>query len=214
MLSTISAGFVMGFSTSLICLGTCMPILAPYTVMGEKPSILSGLFSAFLFSVGRFIAYVILLALFIILNETVFLSPVVLSGATMVSGIILVLSGLAAFGLFNQPNAISRILCKHMAGTSSPLYLGLLAGIRPCGPLLAAMAFMLTLPGIGDLSVFILVFWLASSLLLLAVGAAGGGLATIFGRRIGIERMRRIAGMAMVVIGSYMLIRAIGLLVY
>jgi sulfite exporter TauE/SafE len=214
MLNAISTGFVMGFGTSLVCLGTCVPILAPYTATGEKPSVLSGLFSASLFSVGRLIAYAGLLSVFIAVKETISISPTLLAAATMVSGAILMLSGLAVFGVFNMTSTIGRVLCRHMSGARSPLYLGILAGIKPCGPLLAAMAFMLTLPSIADMGVFILVFWLASSILLLAFGAVGGGLASILGRRIGIYRIRRIAGVAMVVIGLFLLARAIGLLMY
>ena len=214
MSAAISAGFVMGFGASLGCLASCMPMLLPYTATAERPSIRSGLFSALLFSTGRLIAYAGLLSVFVAVKETISISPTVVAVATLVSGVILILSGLAAFGVFNQPSILGRFLCRHMSGVRSPLYLGILAGIRPCGPLLAAMAFMLTLTGIAEMSIFVLFFWLVSSFLLLAIGAAGGGLSLILGRRIGIQRIRRIAGVAMVVIGLFLIAQAIGLFIY
>ena len=213
MSAAISAGFVMGFGASLGCLASCMPMLIPYTAIAEKPSIRSGLFSALLFSIGRLIAYAGLLSVFVAVKETLSISPIVIAIATLVSGIILILSGLAVFGIFNQPSILGRFLCRHTSGVRSPLYLGILAGIRPCGPLLAAMAFMLTLPGITEMSIFVLFFWLVSSFLLLTIGAASGGLSHILGRRIGVHRIRRIAGIAMVVIGIFLIAQAIGLLI-
>ena len=204
----------MGFGASIGCMATCMPMLVPYTAAAEKPSVTSGLFSASMFSIGRLIAYAGLLSVFIVLKETITISSTVVAVASLVSGIILIFSGLAAFGIFNQPTILGRFLCRNMSSTRSPLYLGILAGIKPCGPLLAAMAFMLTLPGTPEMSLFILFFWLASSILLLVVGAVGGGLASVMGRRIGIERIRRIAGMAMVVIGLFLIGQAIGLFIY
>jgi sulfite exporter TauE/SafE len=202
----------MGFGASLGCLATCVPVLVPYTATAEKPSIRSGLVSALLFSIGRLIAYTGLLSVFVAVKEIIPISTTGVAVATLVSGIILVLSGLAAFGIFNRPSILSRTLCQHMSSVRSPLYLGILAGIRPCGPLLAAMTFMLTLPNIAEMSIFVIFFWLVSSFLLLAIGAAGGGLALILSRRIGVDRIRRIAGVAMVVIGLFLVAQAIGLL--
>ena len=188
-------------------------MLAPYALSGaNKPSVLSGLYSAGLFSLGRLIAYAGLLLVFIAIEEMVSISPALMAAAAVISGVILMLSGLAALGVFNKPSALGRILCRQMSGARSLLYLGILAGLRPCGPLLAALAFMLTLPGAVDMGVFMLVFWLASSILLLAVGVAGGGLASILGRSIGIDRIKRIAGIAMIVIGLFLLLQGIGLI--
>jgi hypothetical protein len=83
--------------------------------------------------------------------------------------------------------------------------------VRPCGPLVAALAFVLTLPGIASMGLFLLFFWLASSLLMLGVGAAGGGLGAILSHQIGLDRTRRIASLTMVVIGLLFVLQAIGL---
>jgi sulfite exporter TauE/SafE len=213
-MTAVITGFVMGFGASLGCMATCVPVLVPYTAAMEKPSILNGLSLAFLFSIGRLIAYAGLLAILVAVKEFTAISPAVAAAAALISGIILVISGLVALQVFNQPTAVNRILCSHVAGAKSPLYLGLLAGIKPCGPLVAAMAFMLSLPGVADMGIFMLFFWLASSVILLTIGAFSGWLASVMGQRLGVDRMRRISGIAMVVIGILIAIQATGLLLY
>ncbi len=210
----ISAGLVMGFGASLGCMATCMPMLIPYTATAANPSIRNGFVSAFTFSIGRLISYAALLLVFLAVKEIINVSSTVVATATLISGIILLLSGLAAFGVFNQPSFPGRFLCRHMSGVRSPLYLGILAGIKPCGPLIAAIAFMLTLPGFAEMSIFILLFWLVSSFFLLVIGAAGGGLSFLLGRRLGIDRIRRIAGVTMVTIGLVFTAQSIGLFMY
>jgi sulfite exporter TauE/SafE len=150
----------------------------------------------------------------IALREIVAIGPKVEAAATLVSGAILIVSGLVSLGVFRWNSALSRVLCRHISTTRSPLYLGVLTGIRPCGPLLAALAFVLTLPGAGSMGLFLFFFWLASSVLLLGIGAAGGGLGAILSHRIGLDRTRRIAALTIVVIGLLFTLQGIGLLVY
>jgi hypothetical protein len=72
------------------------------------------------------------------------------------------------------------------------------------------MAFVLTLPNITKMGVFMLSFWLASSAILLIIGGIGGGVMAVLGKRIGIDRIRRISAMAMAVVGVVLLLQAIG----
>jgi sulfite exporter TauE/SafE len=202
--SIISTGILMGFSASLVCLGWCIPVIMPYSATAERPGVMSGLASSFLFCVGRLVSYIGLMSLFLIFREIVTISPIFGAVATLVSGIILVLSGLSSVGAIKAHSAFGRLLCQQVASTRSPLFLGVLTGLRPCGPLLAALAFMLTLPTIPRISIFMLSFWIASSVLVMVLGVAGGGLATVMGKRLGIARLRSIIGMAMIVIGFYL----------
>ena len=213
MIAAVSSGLVMGFSAGIGCMATCVPMIIPYTATAENPSMLRGAGSTALFSIGRLIACAGLLAVFIAVRESLTLSQGVIAAATMISGLILTGSGLTVLGVFRRSAGLGRIVCHQMSGARSPLYLGILAGIKPCGPLMAAMAFMLTLPGVGEMSIFLLFFWLASSILLIVVGAAGGGLSIALGKYIGIERIRRIAGIAMLIIGLFLLLQGVGLLI-
>jgi sulfite exporter TauE/SafE len=160
----------MGFSASLVCLGWCIPVIMPYSATAERPGVMSGLASSFLFCVGRLVSYIGLMSLFLIFREIVTISPIFGAVATLVSGIILVLSGLSSVGAIKTHSAFGRLLCQQVASTRSPLFLGVLTGLRPCGPLLAALAFMLTLPTIPRISIFMLSFWIASSVLVMVLG--------------------------------------------
>jgi uncharacterized protein len=211
MPAIILSGLVMGFGASLGCLATCLPVLVPYTATAVQPSIRSGLASSLLFSLGRLLAYAVLLTILLLLSEVVTFNPKFEAVATLASGAILLISGLSSLGAFRWNSALSHMLCRHMSTTRSPLYLGVLTGVRPCGPLLAALTFVLTLPGALSMGLFLLFFWLASSFLMLGVGAAGGGLGTILSRQIGLDRTRRIAGLTMVVIGLLFTSQAISL---
>jgi sulfite exporter TauE/SafE len=212
MIAVISAGFAMGLGASVNCLGTCVPLLVPFTATAENPTVRGGVISAVFFSLGRLIALAGLLVVFWVVKETITISPTVTAVAMMISGIIMIASGLTAFGVFNRPSFLSRLVCRQMSASRSPLYLGVLAGSRPCGPLVAAMAYMLTLPGIVETGVFLVFFWLASSLFLLAVGAVSSGLAVTAGKKLGVIRIRRIAAMAMMVIGVVLMAQGVGLL--
>ena len=213
MIAAISTGFVMGLSASVSCMGACAPLLVPFTATQENPTIRGGVLSALLFSVGRFIALSGLLAVFWIFKETITISSGVTAIAMLVSGIIMIASGLNAFGIFDKPSFLCRLICRQMSASRSPLYLGALAGIRPCGPLVAAIAYMLTLSGIAESGVFLVFFWLASSFFLLVVGAISSGLAVTAGKKLDTNRVRRIAAMAMMVIGIVFLTQGFGLLI-
>jgi hypothetical protein len=78
--------------------------------------------------------------------------------------------------------------------------------------LLAALVFAITLPDTAGMVLFLFFFWLASSVLMLGVGVAGGSLGTLLSRKIGLERTRRIASLTMIVIGIFFLLQATGLL--
>jgi sulfite exporter TauE/SafE len=200
----------MGLSASLVCLGWCVPVIMPYTATAERPSVVSGLITTSLFSLGRLISYLFLMSLFLIFRALVPLSPVLGNIATLVSGIVLVLSGLAAAGALKWRSGFAGMLCGRVAGTKSPLYLGVLTGLRPCGPLLAAMAFMLALPTSLTIGLFMVSFWVASSLLVIVMGVVGGGLSNLISKKLGINRLRSITGMAMIFIGLFLLLVGIG----
>jgi uncharacterized protein len=208
----ILSGLVMGFGASLGCLASCVPVLVPYTAAAAQPSIRSGLACSALFSLGRLLAYTGLLTVLLALSEMITFDSRLEAGATLASGAILMISGLVSIGAFRWNSALSHTLCRHISTTRSPLYLGLLTGVRPCGPLVAALAFVLTLPGAASMGLFLLFFWLASSCLMLGVGAASGGLGAILSHQIGVDRIRRIAGLTMVVIGLLFTLQAISLL--
>ena len=185
----------MGLSAGSYCLASCVPVLFPYTGTVRKPSLLSGLSLALLFSTGRLIAYTGLLLAFILLKEFIGVSELVIGIAMLLSGVLLILSALISFGVFRRLSPIDKILCGYITGAKSQL---------------SAIAFMLTLTNVINMGFFMLSFWLASTVVLLMIGGASGGIMAFLGKILGGDRLRRIAAMAMTVIGVVLILQAIG----
>jgi len=113
-------------------------------------------------------------------------------------------------GILKWRSGLGRLLCQFTAAPGRPSTWACSPGSGPCGPLLAAMAFMLTLPGAFKAGMFMLFFWMASSVLVITLGVVSGGLSMLAGKKLGIDRLRRIAGMAMIFIGCFLLLTGIG----
>lgn len=197
----------MGFSVSLSCMAWYVPVIVPYTGAGEKSSLKSGFITSLLFSIGRLFSYAGLMAVFLAVKAIISISPVITLIAGQVGGIIMILSGLASMGILKWNNRIGQLVCRQAAGNGSPFYLGLLTGLRPCGPLLAAIAFAMTLSETAYIVAFILFFWMASSLLVLVLGAAGGQVFSFIGGIIGSQRLHNIVGTAMIIIGLFLILQ-------
>jgi sulfite exporter TauE/SafE len=71
-----------------------------------------------------------------------------------------------------------------------------------------------TLSGIAEVLLFMLSFWLASSVLIFLIGPISGGLAAAVGKKISIQRVRRISGVALVVVGLFLIVQVAGQINY
>lgn len=212
--SVIYLGLTLGIGLSTSCAVLCTPILVPYIASSAQPSIIRGFYSALVFSSGRLISYLILGLIFGLLITTVEINPAVTATATLVLGLLLVFHGLSVLGLFKTKSFLGSIFCRYTEGKRSLVYLGMLTGLRPCVPLIAALTYSITLTGIGETITFMMSFWLASSLLIFAIGPLSGALVRATSKKISIERIRRISSLAMVVIGAVFTVQGIGLIIY
>jgi sulfite exporter TauE/SafE len=201
---------VMGLSASLVCMGWCIPVIMPYAAVAKKPGVLSGFITTGLFSLGRLASYAVFVGLFFALKEILPIDPVFGVVATVLSGLILILSGLSFNGVIKIESKLGKLVCRRTAGTDSPLFLGVLTGLRPCAPLLAAMTFVIALQTILEAGVFLISFWIASSAIVIALGTLGGAFSMLLSKKIGIDRLRSIIGMAMIFIGVFLILLGIG----
>ena len=212
--SVIYLGLTLGIGLSTSCAVLCTPILVPYIASSSQPSIIRGFYSALVFSSGRLISYLALGLIFGLLITTVEINPAVTATATLILGLLLVFHGLSVLGLFKTKSVIGSIFCKYTEGKRSLVYLGMLTGLRPCVPLIAALTYIITLTGIGETLTFMVSFWLASSLLIFIIGPLSGALIGATSKKISLERIRRVSSLAMVVIGIVFTIQGIGLIIY
>jgi sulfite exporter TauE/SafE len=131
-----------------------------------------------------------------------------------VLGLLLVFHGLTVLGLFKAKSILGSIFCKYTEGKRSLVYLGMLTGLRPCVPLIAALTYSITLTGIGETMTFMFSFWLASSVLIFLIGPISGVVLGVTSKKISVERIRRISSLALIAIGLFFTTQGIGLVIY
>ena len=213
-MDSVIVGLTLGIGLATSCAVLCLPILVPYIASSAQPSMIRGLYSALVFSSGRLISYLALGLIFGLLITTVEINPAITAAATLVLGLLLAFHGLSVLGLFKTKSIIGSIFCRYTEGKRSLVYLGMLTGLRPCLPLIAALTYSITLTGIGETITFMMSFWLASSLLIFLVGPLSGALVGATGKKISVERIRRISSLALVAIGLVFTVQGIGLIIY
>jgi len=207
-------GLTLGLGLSTSCAALCTPILVPYIASTERPNIRGGLYSSILFSLGRLFSYLTLGLLFGLLITSVEINPIITSIVTLALGCLLIVHGLSTLGVFRIGTTIGSTFCKFIGTNRSPVYLGIFTGLRPCVPLIAALTYSVTLSGIAEVLLFMLSFWFGSSLLIFLIGPVSGGLSGAVARKISVERIRRISGVALVVVGLFFIAQAAGLIIY
>ena len=211
MYTIISVGLSLGLGVSGPCAASCAPILALYVAAAEHSTVVRGIYTSLLFSFGRLISYLTLGLLFSFTIKSI-LNPIITAVATLIVGCLVILHGLSALGIFKIRTAIDH-QCKYVETNRSPVYLGLLTGLRPCVPLIAALTYSITLAEVTEVLLFMLSFWVGSSIFIFLIGPLSGGLAGV-ARRISIQRVRTISGVALIVVGLVLIAQAAGLTIY
>ncbi|MCJ7769042.1 MAG: sulfite exporter TauE/SafE family protein [Dehalococcoidales bacterium] len=213
-MDSVIVGLTLGIGLATSCAVLCLPILVPYIASSAKPSIIRGLYTTLAFSSGRLISYLALGLIFGLLITTVEINPVITATATLILGLLLAFHGLSVLGLFKTKSIMGSIFCRYTEGGKSLVYLGMLTGLRPCLPLIAALTYSITLASIGETLTFMLSFGFASSLLIFLIGPVSAAVLGVTSKKISVERIRRISSLALVVIGLFFTIQGIGLIIY
>jgi len=213
-MDSVIVGLTLGIGLATSCAVLCLPILVPYIASSAKPSIIRGLYTTLAFSSGRLISYLALGLIFGLLITTVEINPVITATATLILGLLLAFHGLSVLGLFKTKSIMGSIFCRYTEGGKSLVYLGMLTGLRPCLPLIAALTYSITLASIGETLTFMLSFWFASSLLIFLIGPVSAAVLGVTSKKISVERIRRISSLALVVIGLFFTIQGISLIIY
>jgi hypothetical protein len=191
MLSLIATGMSLGISASTSCAAICFPILLPYIASDTNTRLTLGLIIAFIIG-------------------SVDISPLLVPLVTLGLSLILIIYGLHTLGAFNFGNGIAVKTCKAVGSKRPHFFMGMLVGSRPCIPLLAALLYTTSLTGFGEVTLFMLFFGIASSLLIITLGVAGRGLINLVVNKIGLERIRRLSGLVLVMMGGVFLLQSIG----
>ncbi len=179
------AVFVIGLLTSIHCVGMCGGICLAQCVGTRGESRAERIRPSFLYNLGRIISYTIVGALVGALGSVISFNGVMRGAVALFAGIFMIIMGLNMLDLFPWLHKLSlrmpKFLTKNIDGkTNSPLYIGLLNGLMPCGPLQAMQLYALSTGSwvTGAISMFL--FALGTSFLLFGLGAVSSLLSKKF----------------------------------
>lgn len=184
--------FVIGLVTSVHCVAMCGGINLSQCIprSGEAVS-QKGRFSAlrptFLYNLGRVVSYTAVGFLVGALGSVVTFSNTLQGVLKLVAGVFMIIMGINMLGIFpwlrrlnpRMPRMFARKIDKEKSKNSSPLIVGLLNGLMPCGPLQAMQIYALSTgnPFSGALSMFL--FSLGTVPLMFGFGA----LSSVLGKK-------------------------------
>lgn len=188
--------FFIGLLTSVHCIAMCGGInlsqCMPKGVKEGEQSRLSALRPSVLYNLGRVISYTMIGGIVGTLGSVVSFSGWAKGMIQIAAGIFMVIMGLNMLQIFpglhkltpRIPKAIAIKIYKKKNGSNSPLYVGLLNGLMPCGPLQAMQLYALSTgsPVKGALSMFL--FSLGTVPLMFGLGALSSVLSQKFTKKV------------------------------
>lgn len=205
--------FVIGLVTSVHCVAMCGGInLSQCIPRGEAGDagngVLSTLRPALLYNVGRVVSYTAVGFLVGALGSAITFSNSMQGLLKLMAGVFMVIMGLNMLNLFpwlrrfnpTLPAFLRQSVNRGRAQSNSPLVVGLLNGLMPCGPLQAMQIYALSTgsPWAGALSMFL--FSLGTVPLMFGLGALSAAL----GKRF-TSRVMTVGAVLVVVLGLSML---------
>jgi sulfite exporter TauE/SafE/copper chaperone CopZ/plastocyanin domain-containing protein len=175
--------FVIGLITSVHCIAMCGGINLSQCIRKEdapKPSAATGLlWPSVLYNGGRVVSYTLVGVIVGALGSVITVSGRFQGLVQLAAGVFMVIMGINMLGIFpalrrvnlHLPKIFARKIDEQKTANKSPLIIGLLNGLMPCGPLQAMQLHALSTgdPVRGGLSM--LLFSLGTVPLMFGIGA-------------------------------------------
>jgi sulfite exporter TauE/SafE len=194
----LGLALTLGLAANFFCAGACLPVLAPF-IMGRTEGGRSGLSLGFWFAMGRLPLYLALGLIVAWTGDEVMEGQalgVTVAMRVVLAVAIMVYGGAEAFSI-RLPH-----LCATPKGTNAfSLVLGALIGSIACPPLAILLAELFLEGDMATSIVAVLVFWAASSILILVSAGISGGAATALNRRWEEGKLREVMGWVLVMFG-------------
>lgn len=203
--------FIIGILTSVHCIAMCGGINLSQCIpqnVGESDNKLSVLKPSLLYNLGRVISYTAIGALVGALGSVISFSGMAKGLVQILASIFMVIMGLNMLNVApwlkklnpRLPKSIARKINKEKASNNTPLYVGLLNGLMPCGPLQAMQIYALSTgdPIKGALSMFI--FSIGTVPLMFGLGA----LSTVLSQKF-TKKMMSVGAVLVIILGFSML---------
>ena len=174
--------FIVGLLTSVHCLAMCGGINLSQCLRRRSGETDGGRFSSLrpsaLYNLGRVVSYTIIGGIVGAFGSIVSFSGSARGIVQLITGVFMIVMGVNMLGIFTFLRKLNPRMPKFFArkiqrekGSNSPLYVGLLNGLMPCGPLQAMQLYALYTGSVlqGALSMF--VFSLGTVPLMFGLGA-------------------------------------------
>ena len=194
--------FVVGVLTSLHCVGMCGGIMLSQSLSKESKNKFEAVQPALLYNIGRVISYTILGGLIGALGSVFTLSIAAKAAVQIFAGAFMIIMGLnmAGFSAFRKFQIkLPQFACKAKSKSGSPLIVGLLNGLMPCGPLQTMQLFALGTGSAAKGALAMFVFSIGTVPLMLTFGALSGLLSKGYTKKI-----LKFSGVLIIVLGLIM----------
>ncbi len=211
--------FFIGILTSVHCVAMCGGICLSQTVseksgIYEKVSRFRILRPSLYYNLGRVISYTLIGGIVGALGSVISFSGPMKGMVQLLAGIFMVIMGLNMLNIFpwlrrlnpRMPKLFADKLYPLRSHGKSPLYIGLLNGLMPCGPLQAMQLYALSTgsPIRGAISMFL--FSIGTVPLLFLFGALGSLLKKKY-----TKKMMTVSAVLVVFLGAFMFQNGLGL---
>lgn len=194
--------FIVGILTSLHCVGMCGGIMISQSLSKVSKSKLEAIQPALLYNLGRVISYTILGGIIGALGSVFSLSIMTKAALQIFAGVFMIMMGfnMAGFSAFRKLHIkLPHFACKVKNKSGSPLIVGLLNGLMPCGPLQTMQLFALGTGSAAKGALSMFVFSIGTVPLMLTFGALSGLLSKGYTKRI-----LKFSGVLIIVLGLIM----------
>ena len=194
--------FVVGVLTSLHCVGMCGGIMLSQSLSKESKNKFEAVQPALLYNIGRVISYTILGGAIGALGSVFTLSITTKAAVQIFAGVFMIIMGLnmAGFSAFRKFQIrLPQFACKAKSKSGSPLIVGLLNGLMPCGPLQTMQLFALGTGSAAKGALAMFVFSIGTVPLMLTFGALSGLLSKGYTKKI-----LKFSGVLIIVLGLIM----------
>ena len=194
--------FVVGVLTSLHCVGMCGGIMLSQSLSKESKNKFEAVQPALLYNIGRVISYTILGGAIGALGSVFTLSIATKAAVQIFAGVFMIIMGLnmAGFSAFRKFQIrLPQFACKAKSKSGSPLIVGLLNGLMPCGPLQTMQLFALGTGSAAKGALAMFVFSIGTVPLMLTFGALSGLLSKGYTKKI-----LKFSGVLIIVLGLIM----------
>lgn len=187
--------FLIGLLTSIHCVGMCGGINLSQCVSHSNKNISDNKLKSFrpsiLYNLGRVISYTVVGGIVGALGSVISFSGVAKGLIAIIAGIFMIIMALNMWGVFPWLKRLNPRLPKlftkkinEQKKSKSPLYVGLLNGLMPCGPLQAMQLFALSTGSVLQGAVSMFLFSMGTVPLMFGLGAFSAMLTKKFQKRM------------------------------